>query len=243
MKGETPKTPLALINRNTAPISQVQASTPGLSMAEATAQLNEVQRKLIRTEIDFQKLARKHRKTKAEMTKFGVLSREIDRLQVRKNDYAAIIAPLAPVPRQAVKPEPIPLALVPLHVGCHPPAQLPLAFHNPAFGEQQPIVHQRQPIASGSNIRLPDVRLAHVKMDVDDDGDDDGMSSDGALPEDLRAAMGPAAASLGGYGENFDADGNFHGRGRDRFAGPQANPDEYAVFWSCNRMTPDIYQY
>lgn len=239
-KAEAPKTPLALVNTNTA--NQVQASAPGLSLAEATAQLNEINRKLTMTEADFKKLARKPRRTKAEMTKFGRYSREIDRLQARKNDYAAIISSLALIPQQIVKPEPFSMALVPSSVVSHLPAQLLPASHKPTsplVAEQKPLIHQPQPIASGSNVRLPDAHLAYrdVKIDSDDDGDDNNeLSSDGLglpynfeLPYDPPAAMGPAAAVIGGYGENFDADGNFHGRGRDRFAGPQADADEYAV--------------
>jgi hypothetical protein len=241
LKVEAPKTPLALVNRNIA--NQVQASVPGLSTTEATAQLNEVNRKLTKTEANFNKLARKLRKTKAEMTKFGMLSREIDRLQARKNDYTAIITSLAPVARQVVKAEPIPAALVHSRAISHLPVQLPTTFPNPAsppFGKEKPLIHQPQPVASGSNVRLPDVHLAYrdLKMALDDDDDgmsSDGMSSDGLrLPQAMLAAMGPAAAAMAmeGYGENFDADGNFHGRGRDRFVGPQADPDEYAILIS-----------
>ena len=231
IKSERHKTPLALTNRNLASSDQVQASAPGLPIAEATVQLNEIQRKLTKAEIDFNKLTRKSRKTKAEMTKFGMLSREIDRLQARKNDYTAIIAPLAPVPQQVPKHEPIPAALVPSRVVSPLPAPLPPAFSHAAFsaiGEQKPIIHQPQPVASGSNVRLADVHLAYrdVKTDAEDD---DGMSTDGA---ELLDELFPAA--VGGYGENFDADGNFHGRGRDRFVGPQAKADEYAAFRPCN---------
>jgi hypothetical protein len=236
LKAEAPKTPLAVINRNTGSSSEVQASVPGLSMTEATAQMDDVQQKLIRANIEFQKLARKKRKTKAEMMKFGRLSKDIDRLQARKNDYAAIVASLTPVPQPATH------SLVPARDISHLPAPFPPVPHHPAFPSlewKKPIINQLQPIASGSNVRLPDVPLPYrdVKMDPDDDDDDDddggdvGMSSDGpGLPKHVIAAMGPASAGLEGYGESFDDDGNFHGRGRDRFVGPQANPDEYVLF-------------
>jgi hypothetical protein len=235
IKAEAHKTPLALANRNLASSNQVQASAPGLSVTEATVQLNEIQRKLTKAEIDFNKLTRKPRKTKAEMTKFGMLSREIDRLQARKNDYAAIISPLAPVAQQVSKHEPIPAALVPSLVVSPLPAPLPPAFSHPAFftiGEQKPAIHQPQPIASGSNVRLADVHLAYREVKTDTD-DDDGMSTDGAeLLDELFPAR--TATAVGGYGENFDDDGNFHGRGRDKFVGPQAKADEYAAFRPCN---------
>jgi hypothetical protein len=225
IKAEIPKTPLALVNWNTASSNQSQASAPGLSIAEATAQLNEVQRKLTQTEINFNKLARKPRRTKAEMTRFGMLSRDIDRLQASKNDYAAIIASLA------VKHKPFPGALVSSRVVPHIPAQLPQSFSNPAFltvGEQKPVVHPPQPIASGSNVRLPDAHMAYrdVKMDSDDE---DGMSSDERELLNMPLSAAGPVADLGGYGENFDADGNFHGRGRDKFVGPQAKGDEYVA--------------
>ena len=222
LKTDGPKSPLAPANRNTASSSQVQTSTPGLSMTEATAQMNDIQQKLTRTELDFRRLARKKRKTKAEMTKFGKLSKDIDRLQASQNDYAAIITSLAPAPPSIAS------AIVPSRVVPHLPAQFPPPFYKPAFhtfGEQKPIGYQPQPVASGSNVRLPDAWLGYgdVKMSMsnEDDEDDDRMSSDEpGLP------MGPPGVALGGYGENFDSDGNFHGRGRDRFVGPRANPDE-----------------
>lgn len=229
--------PLALVNRNTGSSSQAQAPAIGLSAADATKGLNEVQRKLTKSETDFSKLVRKPRKTKAEMRKFGMLSREIDRLQARKNDFTAIIDSLAPANQLIVKPESNPVSLVPSRVNSHLPVQIPAPFQYPALPaleEQKKPIIQPQPVASGSNVRLPDVHPDYkgVKMDFEDEND--GMSSDDTeLPQNVLAALRAAAADPTGYGENFDADGNFHGRGRDRFKGPQAKADEYAAFCSC----------
>lgn len=159
------------------------------------------------------------------MTKFARLSREIDHLQSQKNDLVAIINSLSAPIELIPKPGPIVshhLALPPSGPAGSVPPLLPLApaFHNYAFATniEHKLPIQAPPMASGSNVRLPAMQWSD---DTSDEDDEDEMS--GSLPGDY---MGPTAASLGGYGPDFDQDGNFHGRGRDTFAGPQANADE-----------------
>lgn len=209
------KVPLASLNSNTASSSQ-QPSAVGLSLTAATAQLEDVEQRLTKTIDEFNDLARKPRKTKADLTRFGVLNKHIDRLVAKKNDCKAVITSLTHVAPNPPKREPPPFLF---------PAPDPFDFSRvqppvqPPFAIQQPIIHQPQPVASGSNIRLPDA-MAYRDMEVDD-----GLSSDPDIPDHLRATLQPGV--IGGYGEGFDTDGNFHGRGRDTFAGPQANADEY----------------
>lgn len=213
------KIPHDSFNSNTASLSQVpQPSAVGLSFTTATAQLDDVERKLARTVDEFNDLASKQRKTKADLTRFGVLNKNIDRLQAKKNDYNALLTSLAPEgvpnlpnPVQPHSPD------KKISYGLSP-------FHFPAIPSspfQRPVIHQPQPVASGSNIRLPDAMIYRDNMmDADD-----GMSSDPDIPDHLRVTLQPGI--MGGYGEGFDTDGNFHGRGRDTFVGPQANADEY----------------
>lgn len=97
------------------------------------------------------------------------------------------------------------------------------------MGGQNSIVQTAPPIASGSNVRLSDGRFLHSQTAFDDD--DVGMSSDedlADLPDHL--AMTLPINQPGGYGENFDQDGNFMGRGRDTFVGPKASSGEYVYF-------------
>ncbi|KAF8838463.1 hypothetical protein BDN67DRAFT_971507 [Paxillus ammoniavirescens] len=68
------------------------------------------------------------------------------------------------------------------------------------------------PIASGSNVRI---EHHQTYTDEADDASDDDLPMDGpAVWRDDR----------------FDSDGDFYGRGKDRFNGPVANPDDISKF-------------
>lgn len=223
VKAEVPKMPLAQVNWNTASSIQVNPTASSMELTRATVQLDQVQRMLTRNQADFNKLVQKRRKKKAELVKFGVLSREIDRLQDKKNEYNTLIASLVAAPVKAAKPEPMQPTAGPSRVISHlPPQPLP-GFQNPAVKDHKPVVQAAPPLASGSNLLLPNVdygQYGAAGMDMDDGIDDLD------LPDHLLASLGPVERASG-YGENFDADGNFQGRGRDTFVGQKANADEY----------------
>jgi hypothetical protein len=93
-----------------------------------------------------------------------------------------------------------------------------MAFQSPRydgddFGYSYPML-SRQPIASGSRVRLD------VATGSDTDSEEDWELRDifnGVVTGDAR----------------FDEDGDFYGRGKDLFIGPTANPGEYVVRSLC----------
>ncbi|KAL1695226.1 SNF2 family N-terminal domain-containing protein [Schizophyllum commune] len=131
-----------------------------------------------------------------------------------------VAAPLPRFNRLPVKPEPS-SSKVKLE---SPFAKLPRAKARAA------VRRRSSPIASGSDVRLPPSSLPpssdfDYEMDVDSDGDD-------LMPETILNKFGeaiPNIAPVGGW-ENYDAEGNFHGRGRDHFQGPQAKADDIEKF-------------
>ncbi|KIK91296.1 hypothetical protein PAXRUDRAFT_830977 [Paxillus rubicundulus Ve08.2h10] len=88
--------------------------------------------------------------------------------------------------------------------------------HSPTFSEPCYDVKMVQPpIASGSNVRIEDPAHHQMYSDEPDDASDDYVPMDGlAVCHDDR----------------FDSDGDFYGRGKDRFIGPVANPDDISKF-------------
>lgn len=163
------------------------------------------------------RLNRKSRKSKSDLTRISNYRRELERLQRLKATYNASI-PSAPLKRALSKP------IVASTVKNDPESIS--AFQHAAFN-RGPVMQQAQPMASGSNIRLP--AHGHDLMDTDEDK----STNEG---EDLAAAMlhriGPVIPALPALhaAEHFDDNGDFHGRGRDLFVGPQAKADEYVVF-------------
>jgi hypothetical protein len=98
------------------------------------------------------------------------------------------------------------------------------AFHRPAFGSLA-VKQQVQPVASGSNVSL---HANRGSFDMDTDDDDDDLNN---LPAAVLQRIGPIIPHLPVLqGENHhDENGDFHGRGRDLFVGPQAKADEYVT--------------
>ncbi|KAL1744579.1 SNF2 family N-terminal domain-containing protein [Schizophyllum fasciatum] len=129
-----------------------------------------------------------------------------------------------------VKPEPIVAPLPPIN---HKPAKPePGPSRVPARRRARPAPRRSSPIASGSDVRLPPSSLPPSSdFDYDTDMDMD-TDADNQMPEAVINKFGeavPRIAPVGGW-ENFDADGDFHGRGKDLFQGPQAKADDIEKF-------------
>ncbi|KAG6905532.1 hypothetical protein DXG01_002192 [Tephrocybe rancida] len=85
----------------------------------------------------------------------------------------------------------------------------------------------QQPVASGSNVRLPGgYDEDDENMDVDPHEYNDNLA---AVVLQRIGPMIPQIAPLRGA-ESFDDNGDFHGRGRDSFVGPQAKADDIDKF-------------
>lgn len=214
-KSELSKTPLGSINSNTGALIQPKVDNPpplpAMTVEQAQIRYDEVQRKLGLKEAAFEVLRLKGRKTQADRTKFGMLSKDIDKLLIQRAECFAALASARDRQMAYIAPT-------------FGNIQLPPPFHNPAFPtfqDRKPVIQQAPAIASGSNVRLPTVPIPnpfHVKMDMDDDESDD---------EEMMFPQ-PIIPLAGDVDERFDDQGNFYGRGRDRFVGPQANAEEYA---------------
>ncbi|KIJ63774.1 hypothetical protein HYDPIDRAFT_155277 [Hydnomerulius pinastri MD-312] len=89
-------------------------------------------------------------------------------------------------------------------------------FHIPVIPKTEPDVKMfNLPVASGSNVRMEQTNYRRGysdESDADMDGHMDGL-------------VNPAWSD-----ERFDSDGDFYGRGKDRFVGPVANPDDISKF-------------
>ena len=206
-KVEAPKTPLKFLDFNMAPT----IPQPALTLAQVTSKLEAANREYNTLEAQSRLLA--GRRSKADKRRYITLRGKLDKLDKERQHYAALMQSLEP-------PQP--------RLG----ALNPLARHvlSPMMQGHMPVP---PPIASGSNIRLPDVYIPDVhkyrdaKMGIDTT-DDEGLSDFdvGFGPGQHVGARGNMMEIDEGYGENFDADGNFFGRGRDTFQGPKANADE-----------------
>ncbi|KAL1667297.1 SNF2 family N-terminal domain-containing protein [Schizophyllum commune] len=131
-----------------------------------------------------------------------------------------IVGPLPPINRIPAKPEPS-SSKVKLES---------LALRLPRAKPRAAARRRSSPIASGSDVHLPPSSLP-PSSDFDYDMDVDSDAAD-VMPETVLNKFGeaiPNIAPVGGW-ENFDAEGNFHGRGRDHFQGPQAKADDIEKF-------------
>ncbi|KZP29288.1 hypothetical protein FIBSPDRAFT_917412 [Athelia psychrophila] len=220
MKEEASKMPLTFIDFNMGAMAtqlqrQPQFQPPALTQSEILAKLEDVNRRYAAKEADSRLLV--VRRSKVDKRRFTTLKREMDRLHVERQRYSALLQSLsAPQTRLEIPKT---------------PARLTLAPPNTAFNiqDRKPII---QPVASGSNVRMPDVYIPNVHgyRDIktgNDTTDDEGMASDVNMVPGLPAS---AMNDEQPYGENYDSNGNWFGRGRDTFVGPQANPDDINQF-------------
>ncbi|KAF7976186.1 hypothetical protein HWV62_7352 [Athelia sp. TMB] len=251
-KVEAPKTPLKFLDVNMVPTNP----PPALTLAQVTSKLEAVNREY--NTLDAQSRLLAGRRSKADKRQYITLKGKLDKLQKERQHYAALVQsltppqsrlgslnPLARLPPNPMMqdPKPIPPLMASGSNQLPSPYEARLgALNSLARLVPNPMTQGHKtvhlPIASGSNIRLPDVyipdvlKYRDVKMGIDTT-DDEGFSSDfdeGFGPGRRVGARENMMELDGGYGENFDADGNFFGRGRDTFMGPKANADDINKF-------------
>ena len=217
VKSEVPKFPLATVDRNNA--------VPPVARSE----LEEIDRILAQKRDEMYVFSGHRRRTKEDKARFTWLSKEIDHLLLRRNMLIAQIAATAP-PAQALVPATLSLQpavkLEAVQSGSGVPAgpnryqpytqMQPYALGLPPTEDRKPVaVPPTLAMASGSNVRLPDVSS---KMDVD--------GEDHYIPPNIHFVHEMYDGDRNGYGKDYDQDGNWMGRGRDRFVGPTAAKDE-----------------
>jgi hypothetical protein len=221
-KLEAPKTPLTQVDRN----SFTSQQTPGLAIEQARERIRNTQDAISAYQVKLDRLRRKTRPSKADVSSIDQLTKTIRRLRREKDKLNATIPSMSPLKRVASDNKP--LIYNPTASASGSNLQLPPAFNRP-FVNQPQVVGQLPPanfIPSGSNVRLSD-----APMDVNGNRPLNIMKR-------LEVAI-PSVAGLPGPSDGLDENGDFHGRGRDTFRGPQAKADEYVGSYQCSIYNDD----
>ncbi|KAF9465092.1 SNF2 family N-terminal domain-containing protein [Collybia nuda] len=280
----SPKTPLSRINCNTGSSESVEVSKtqpPSLAVEDIRDNINKLQTRISTHQSLLDRLNRKRKKTKADLTRMTSYTRQIDDWRMQKNELNSSIPSMSSMTgtlsrTQAVSGVRYDESLTSLSV---PPAYntfnrlpitpsvkttigpmftsnnlarppvgqsvkseidyinfpLPPAFHNPIFAP--PIVKQQeQPVASGSNVPLHDYEEPFgVGMDMDLDiyrGPSEDEYDPYKLPTQVLQQIGPVIPYLPVLQgiDHHDENGDYHGRGRDLFRGPEAKADDIDKF-------------
>ncbi|KAJ7136080.1 SNF2 family N-terminal domain-containing protein [Mycena epipterygia] len=224
------KVPLALVNRNTPSVKAdaLPAPFPIVDVANVRAQIAMTQTRISHVQDLSDRIQRKKKKTKADITRMAHHEMELVKLRKLRDDYDASLPRAAsPIKRTASKV----LAKTESFPKLPPPT-----FYNPALGGTKPKLELEpfsrlpvdtkpviQPNAVASGSKGPSPR-ALPSLDTDDEMDVDPVIT---LNKYLHAI--PDIAPIGGQDHN-DANGDYHGRGRDTFQGPQAKADDIDKF-------------
>lgn len=205
----THKEPFALVDRNTGSSENIALSAPpsGVAVEETRLKIADLQVQISSLQAALHRLSCKRTKSKADTTRIARYSSDMQRLRREKDDLSSSIptSNISPIKRtlsrhQLTKSEPSTDYLLP------PPSYSPLT---------------QTPIASGSNVRLP----PSPGMGAMDTGDEAPSPAVMTRINDII----PTLPQLGGA-DHFDDNGDFHGRGRDLFVGPQAKADDIDKF-------------
>jgi hypothetical protein len=207
----THKEPFALLDRNTGSSGGVAppALPAGIAVEETRLKIADLQGRISHLQTALDRISYKRRKSKADLTRMARYASDMQRLRREKDDLSSSLPTaninMSPVKRTLSRPQ-LTSNLKPEPSMDH---FLPPSSHSPVT---------QAPIASGSNVRLPrSLRIGAI--DTDDEA---------PLPEVMARINGviPALPQLSGE-DHFDENGDFHGRGRDLFVGPQAKADEF----------------
>ncbi|KDR76486.1 hypothetical protein GALMADRAFT_246858 [Galerina marginata CBS 339.88] len=157
--------------------------------------------------------------------------------RVVDNGYPALFAPEQyPMDRSYMVPAPFPMQM---EVDSKPNIQGPSASTSRAAPAPFPVkfevdekpLHNAAPVASGSKPPLPFYQhKVAADLDSDTGGDASDSEDDDHIPENpyldrLGIKIPPPI-----YDDAHDANGDYHGRGRDLFVGPQASADDIEKF-------------
>jgi len=237
------KTPLAAVNRNTGFTNwQNDLTLPHLpptpsSVEETRAKIESVQLLISKQQSAYNHYVTKKRMSKGDMTRLRNCHEELKRLRMLKEEYSAAIPAmskrtLSKTPSffgaGTAKPEPETKTNVLWSTPAHS------LLHNPVV-PKAPVVKQPQ-----SQLVASSSKLASLSAPDPSDNEDDEMLGQGiyGLPNVLMNRIGPIVPVIAptANADNFDDNGDFYGRGRDTFMGPQAKADEYVVFFSLFSM-------
>ncbi|KAJ6590535.1 SNF2 superfamily protein [Mycena vulgaris] len=234
-KQELEKVPLAQVNRNTAvaktePLPVPIPALPAVDVADVRAKIDITQMQISHAQMLLDRIQRKRKKTKTDLTRLVNLSSDLDRLCEAKAQYDALLPRAAsPVKRTGSK----------ILAKTESLARFP-AFYNPALGAGKPKPEpvDRLPLAFPPPDGIkPAIRYNAVASSSKgpipralpslDSGDEMEVDPVITLNKYLHAI--PDIAPIGGD-DHHDANGDYHGRGRDTFLGPQARADDIDKF-------------
>ncbi|KAJ6631188.1 SNF2 family N-terminal domain-containing protein [Mycena sp. CBHHK59/15] len=213
LKQEVLKIPLSQVNHDTAVVKNETLPVPQtpVDVGEVREQIKATQSKISHYQELYDRVQRKKRKSKTDLTRMRQHASELNRLQKLKDEYDASLpraaSPLRRTSSKVItKTESLPKLPMFYNPGlgskakAEPSSYLPPAFPRP-FGDTKPVIERINAVASGSK---------------------------GPVPMYVRHAI-PDIAPLGGV-DHQDANGDYYGRGRDTFHGPQAKADDIDKF-------------
>ncbi|KAI0938712.1 hypothetical protein AcV5_000330 [Taiwanofungus camphoratus] len=210
-KSEALKTPLTPVNHNSGLAQQRgTVAMPDFDTADTRAKLADVQTRITRLQVVLAKVRRKAQKTRADITRIVKYERELKELRASKHKLNAAI-PSA------------------VHAHSADAAKMEMKHLVADYASMQPI-------ASGSNVRLPPARIQSAYSAALN-----ALHTPVVVPQNdiVTPGIARAIANIGrmdyvddekDMDERFDEDGNFYGRGRDTFAGPVAKADDIDKF-------------
>jgi hypothetical protein len=199
-KLEDVKIPLSPVNRNKTTVNQ--APVPPMSVEAAREKLEHVQTLISMNQTALDRINRKRSKSKRDSGSIKYYSREIVRLRAEKGELNAVIPNVSSVRR---------LPSVSGLNAQQPPAYI--SYKGSAFDRDQKCEAAKVPVASGSRVRLPVIDTPPMPMDD--------------IQRNLEQRLADVVPPIMPLPDDHaDENGDYHGRGRDRFAGPQAKADE-----------------
>ncbi|KAJ7128105.1 SNF2 superfamily protein, partial [Mycena filopes] len=228
LKQEQEKVPLALVNRNTlAKKEPVPAPIPAVDIEQVRLNIASTQVQISRLEALHDRMQRKKKKTRTDITRMAHHVAEVQRLRKVKADYDATLPrATSPLKRtgskaQIGKTESLPKLFPPFY---NPAAAKPKA--EPFSLKLPPSPYGVKPVQHNAVASSSKGFGARALPDI---ASDDEMEVDPVITLNKYRNAIPDIPVLAGEDHN-DANGDYHGRGRDTFLGPQAKADDIDKF-------------
>ncbi|KAG5653742.1 hypothetical protein H0H81_010999, partial [Sphagnurus paluster] len=198
----------------------VAAGPPSVDLEGIRLKITETQAQISHYEGMINRLLCKNTLSKADKTRLLRYKEIVSNLRESKNEYTTSIPNASPI-RRALSRSSVFAALpsqgtsgsIPQVSYTHPPEPRPFE------------AKREQPVASGSKMPLPSAYHRHeYEADVYEDP--------ARLPNAVLQSIGPIVPDIGALrnADAFDDNGDFYGRGRDTFVGPQAKADDIDKF-------------
>ncbi|KZV76703.1 hypothetical protein PENSPDRAFT_646154 [Peniophora sp. CONT] len=227
-------------------VNRPASSTVAVDKENLRDKIRDVQAEIARADKRLQVARRKSRPSKADKTRISTYTAQRNALVAQKNDLESKLAGLSnqsgsftlrsfngPVKNEPVEP-PMPVASTSRAVLPRTPARVKAEPFPASLG---PVKREANAVASSSRAKLPAAPAPFVDFDSDDDTKDNKSAVLNATVEASAPAGGKPrdlddiAPQPDQYREDpYDEEGNYFGRGKDTFVGPQAQADDLDKF-------------